>query len=69
MKISAVAIQSGSGLSTLLFGFGAAILLIAFYVWLFRRAQQGLGGMGGCMGGMGGGMMSLPVQEPDLAFS
>ena len=50
VEISAVPIQSGGGaLSTLLFGFGPAILLIAFYVWLFRRAQ-GAGGMGGMMG-------------------
>ena len=53
VEISAVPIQSGgSALSTLLFGFGPAILIIAFYVWLFRRARQGggLGGMGGMMG-------------------
>jgi cell division protease FtsH len=51
VEISAVPIQSGnSPLSTLLFGFGPAILLIAFYVWLFRRAQSGMGGMGGMMG-------------------
>jgi cell division protease FtsH len=50
VEISAVPIQSGgSALSTLLFGFGPAILIIAFYVWMFRRAQ-GAGGMGGMMG-------------------
>ena len=32
--------------STLLFGFGPALLLIAFYVWMFRRASAG-GGLGG----------------------
>ena len=53
VEISAVPIQSGgSPWSTLIFGFGPAILIIAFYVWLFRRARQGggLGGMGGIMG-------------------
>ncbi len=50
VEISAVPIQSGSGLTTLLFGFGPAILIIAFYVWLFRRARQGAGGLGGMMG-------------------
>ena len=40
VEISAVPIQSESGWSTLLFGFGPAILLIAFYVWLFRRAAR-----------------------------
>ncbi|MEO6270602.1 MAG: ATP-dependent zinc metalloprotease FtsH [Lautropia sp.] len=50
VEISAVPIQTGnSGWSTLLFGFGPAILIIAFYVWLFRRARQA-GGMGGMMG-------------------
>jgi len=50
VEISAVPIQVGnSGWSTLLFGFGPAILIIAFYVWLFRRARQA-GGMGGMMG-------------------
>jgi cell division protease FtsH len=53
VEISAEPIQQGrSALSTLLFGFGPALLLIGFYVWLYRRAaQQGAGGgMGGIMG-------------------
>lgn len=54
VEISAVPIQTGSSpLATLIFGFGPAILFIAFYVWLFRRAQQGMGGMGG------GGIMGI----------
>ena len=32
--------------ATLLFGFGPALLLIAFYVWMYRRAQQLGGGIG-----------------------
>jgi cell division protease FtsH len=52
VEISAVPIKSGGGLATLLFGFGPAILIIAFYVWVFRRAQQG-GGMGGALMGIG----------------
>ena len=51
VEISAVPIQQGSGWATLLYGFGPAILLIGFYVWMYRRAAQG-GGMG--MGGMFG---------------
>src|SRR5262245_16030305 len=47
VEISAVPIQSGRGWSTLIYGFGPAILLIAFYVWMFRR-QSGVGG--GLMG-------------------
>lgn len=52
VEISAVSIREGSGWATLLFGFGPAILIIAFYVWLYRRAQQsgGMGGLGGIMG-------------------
>jgi cell division protease FtsH len=46
VEISAVPIQQGSGWATLLFGFGPALLIIAFYVWMYRRASQG-GGMGG----------------------
>jgi len=44
VEISAVPIHPGSGWSSLLLGFGPALLLIAFYVWIFRRAQGGLGG-------------------------
>ena len=53
VEISAVPIREGSGWATLLFGFGPAILLIAFYVWMYRRATQGGGGgmgLGGIMG-------------------
>ncbi len=51
VEISAVPIREGSLMSTLIYGFGPAILIIAFYVWLYRRAQQGGGmGLGGIMG-------------------
>lgn len=53
VEISAVPIQAGSPWATLLFGFGPAILIIAFYVWLFRRAQQQGGGIGGALMGIG----------------
>jgi cell division protease FtsH len=52
VEISAKPIEEESSpWSTLLFGFGPALLLIGFYVWMFRRAQQG--------GGMGGGLMGI----------
>jgi cell division protease FtsH len=52
VEISAKPIQEESNpVSTFLFGFGPALLLIGFYVWIFRRAQQG--------GGMGGGLMGI----------
>ncbi len=54
VEISAKPIQSGnSPWATLLIGFGPAILIIAFYVWLFRRAAQQGGGMGGALMGIG----------------
>ena len=52
VEISAEPIEEGgSPWSTLLFGFGPALLFIGFYVWMFRRAQQG--------GGLGGGLMGI----------
>jgi len=51
VEISAEPIQQGSGpLSTLIFGIAPAVLLIGFYLWMFRRAGQQGGGMGGLMG-------------------
>ena len=52
VEISAIPIQGGSAWSTLLFGFGPAVLIIAFYVWMYRRAAQG-GGLGGALMGIG----------------
>ena len=45
VEISAEPIKTGgSAWAMLIYGFGPAILIIAFYVWSFRRAQGGLGG-------------------------
>jgi cell division protease FtsH len=52
VEISAVPIQQGGLMTTLLY-FGPALLIIGFYVWMYRRASQG-GGMG-----MGGGMFGI----------
>jgi cell division protease FtsH len=53
--ISAEPIQgTGNSITTFLFGFGPALLLILFYVWLYRRAaRQGGGLAGGMIGGLG----------------
>ncbi|HZS17393.1 MAG TPA: ATP-dependent zinc metalloprotease FtsH [Candidatus Udaeobacter sp.] len=52
VEISAEPIQeAGNPIWNLLFGFGPAILIIGFYVWMYRRAMQG--------GGMGGGLMGI----------
>jgi cell division protease FtsH len=51
VEISAEPIDEGaSPLSTLLTGFGPALLIIAFYVWLFRRAAKQGGAAGGVLG-------------------
>jgi cell division protease FtsH len=44
--------DAGNPILTFLFGFGPALLLILFYVWIYRRAQQA-GGAGGMLGGLG----------------
>jgi cell division protease FtsH len=54
VEISAEPIQQGGGLwQTLLFAFGPALLLIGGYIWLYRRAAQQGGGMGGALTGVG----------------
>ena len=54
VEISAQPIQAGgSPWSTLLFGFGPALLIIAFYVWIFRRTSKQGGGLGGALMGIG----------------
>ncbi|MDE2604776.1 MAG: ATP-dependent zinc metalloprotease FtsH [Burkholderiales bacterium] len=55
VEISAVPLQQGGVLSTLVYGFGPALLIIGFYVWMYRRAAKG--GGGGL--GLGGGLFGL----------
>src|SRR5690606_2327009 len=45
-------IETGNTWTTLLFGFGPALLLILFYVWFMRRITAG-GGVGGAALGLG----------------
>jgi cell division protease FtsH len=52
VEISAEPInEAANPWSTLIFGFGPALLIIGFYVWMFRRASQG--------GGIGGGVLGI----------
>jgi len=51
VEISAIPIQNSSLWATFLYGFGPALLIILFYVWMYRRAMQG--------GGLGGGLMGI----------
>ena len=53
VKISAEPIDTGgSSWSTFLLGFGPVILIMVFYIWMYRRAQRG-GGIGGAITGLG----------------
>jgi cell division protease FtsH len=70
VEISAEPIAQGnSPLSTLLFGFGPALLLIGFYVWLFRRAAQQGGGIGGGLLGIGKSRARRYDQEKDTKIT
>jgi cell division protease FtsH len=69
VEISAVPIQEDSGWATLLFGFGPAILIIAFYVWLYRRATKQAGGLGGGMFGIGKSKARRYDQEQDARLT
>jgi cell division protease FtsH len=65
--------EGGSPIATFLFGFGPALLLILFYVWLYRRAtKQGAGGgLGGALtGGLGksGARRFDHAQEDKVTF-
>jgi ATP-dependent Zn protease len=45
--------EGGSGWLMFLLAFGPALLFIGFYVWMFRRAAQQGGGLGGGLMGIG----------------
>ena len=66
VEISAQPIEEDSNpWATLLFGFGPALLFIGFYVWLFRRAAQQGGGLGGGLMGIGKSKARRYDQEKD----
>jgi cell division protease FtsH len=50
-EISAKPIQEDNFWTSLLSSFAPALLIIALYVWLFRRAARQAGGLGGMLGG------------------
>src|SRR3712207_4721852 len=66
VEISAEPIdEGGSPWATLLFGFGPALLIIGFYVWIFRRAARQGGGVGGILGNLGRSNARRFDQEKD----
>src|SRR5829696_658782 len=66
VEISAEPIQEGGGWrSTLLFAFGPALLLIGVYIWLYRRAAQQGGGVGGALTGLGSSRARRYDQESE----
>jgi cell division protease FtsH len=64
VEISAEPIEESNVLSTLLLGFGPALLLIGAYIWMFRRAAQ-QGGLGGGLLGIGKSRARRYDQESD----
>lgn len=66
VEIQAVPINTGNWLGTLLFGFGPALFIIAFYVWLYRRAaRQGGSIRAGCRWPTMPIWRTLLLQHPD----
>ncbi len=66
VEISAKPIQEGgSSWTTLLLSFLPGVLFIGFYIWLFRRAAQQGGGMGGGLMGIGKSKAHRYDQEKD----
>jgi cell division protease FtsH len=66
VEISAKPIQEDSSpWATLLFSFGPGLLFIGFYIWMFRRAAQQAGGMGGGLLGIGKSKARRYDQETD----
>src|SRR5690606_38708646 len=52
VEISAEPIETGSPWSTLLWGFMPALIIIGFYLWIYRRVAQTAAG-GGMLGSLG----------------
>jgi cell division protease FtsH len=57
--------EAGNPIVSFLVGFGPALLIILFYVWMYRRAKQG-GGLGGVIGGLGKSSARRFDQQQDV---
>jgi cell division protease FtsH len=70
VEISAEPMEEGGSLwTTLIFGFGPALFLIGFYVWMFRRAAQQGGALGGGLMGIGKSKARRYDKEQDTRVS
>ncbi len=70
VEISAKPInEERSPLARFLLSFGPGLLIIVFYIWLFRRAAQTSGGMGGGIMGIGKSKARRYDQEKDTKVS
>jgi len=70
VDIRATPIQQGTSMLTLLlWSFGPTLLIIALYVWLFRRAMKQGGGMLGGLGGIGKSRAKRFDKETDTRVS
>ena len=70
VEISAKPInEERSPLESFLYSFGPGLLLIVFYLWLFRRAARQGGGMGGGIFGIGKSTARRYDQEKDTKVS
>jgi cell division protease FtsH len=70
VEISARPLDEPRGfLTTLVFGFGPALLIIGLYVWMFRRSAQGGGLMGGGLMGFGRSKARRYDQEQDARIT
>jgi len=70
VEISAKPInEERSPLARFLLSFGPGLLIIVFYIWLFRRAAQTSGGMGGGIMGIGKSKARRYDQENDTKVS
>jgi cell division protease FtsH len=66
VEISAKPIEEDSSpWATLFFSFGPGLLFIGFYIWMFRRAAQQGGGLGGGLMGIGKSKARRYDQETD----
>jgi cell division protease FtsH len=69
VEISAKPMHEGDSIWSTILGFAPALLLIGFYVWMFRRAAEQGGGFGGGLMGIGKSKARRYDQEKETKIS